>query len=66
MLELNNTETVSGPKSAEFWRTHLERWSQKGGSLVAYAKANDLAVRNLYAARSQAKLKKRRVNERHQ
>ncbi len=36
----------------EFWLSHLRNWRVQGGTLKAYAQANDLPVGTFYAAKS--------------
>ncbi len=36
----------------EFWLSHLAKWRTQGGTLKAYAQANDLPVGTFYAAKS--------------
>ena len=36
----------------EFWLTHLRQWRAQGGTMKAYAQANELSVDNFYAAKS--------------
>ncbi len=36
----------------EFWLTHLRQWHAQGGTMKAYAQANELSVDNFYAAKS--------------
>ena len=36
----------------EFWLSHLTKWRTQGGTMKAYAKANDLPVGTFYAAKS--------------
>jgi len=35
-----------------FWLSHLRKWRAQGGTLKAYALANDLSVGTFYAAKS--------------
>jgi len=39
----------------EFWISHLNKWRVQGGTMKAYAQANDLAVGSLYEARRRAR-----------
>ena len=41
-----------GTPRRDFWLTHLRKWRAQGGTMKAYAKANDLPVDNFYAAKS--------------
>jgi hypothetical protein len=36
----------------EFWLSHLAKWRTQGGTMKAYAQANDLPVGTFYAAKS--------------
>ena len=41
-----------GTPRRDFWLSHLRKWRAQGGTMKAYAKANDLPVDNFYAAKS--------------
>ena len=41
-----------GTSRREFWISHLHKWCAQGGTMKAYAQANDLAVGSFYAAKS--------------
>jgi len=36
----------------EFWLSHLRKWRVQGGTLKAYAQANELPIGTFYAAKS--------------
>ncbi len=36
----------------DFWLSHLRKWRAQGGTMKAYAQANDLPVGTFYAAKS--------------
>ncbi len=40
------------PPRREFWLSHLAKWHTQGGTMKAYAQANDLPVGTFYAAKS--------------
>ena len=41
-----------GTSRREFWISHLNKWRAQGGTMKAYARANDLVVGNFYTAKS--------------
>ena len=41
-----------GTPRRDFWLSHLRKWHAQGGTMKAYAQANDLPIDTFYAAKS--------------